>query len=88
MRHDFGLEIGRNLTHASDSVENAKKEIYLWFDPSELVSLEEVERRYIAHVLAAVGGNRSHAARILGIDRKTLYRKLESYGIEPGGGEE
>jgi nucleoside-diphosphate kinase len=37
VRHDFGLEIGRNLTHASDSVENAKKEIELWFDPSELV---------------------------------------------------
>lgn len=37
VRHDFGLEIGRNLTHASDSVENAKKEIELWFRQSELV---------------------------------------------------
>ena len=37
IRHDFGLEIGRNLTHASDSVENGVKEIQLWFQPEELV---------------------------------------------------
>lgn len=44
-------------------------------DPKELVSLEEVQRRYIAHVLDATGGNQTQAARILGVDRKTLYRK-------------
>jgi nucleoside-diphosphate kinase len=38
VRHDFGLEVGRNLTHASDSVENGIKEIELWFAPEELVS--------------------------------------------------
>jgi nucleoside-diphosphate kinase len=38
IRHDFGLEIGRNMTHASDSVENAKKEIKLWFKLEEIVS--------------------------------------------------
>ena len=38
VRQDFGLEIGRNLTHASDSVENAKKEIELWFKPEEIIS--------------------------------------------------
>ncbi len=38
VRHDFGLEIGRNITHASDSVENAVKEIELWFSPDDLVS--------------------------------------------------
>jgi DNA-binding NtrC family response regulator len=53
-------------------------------DPSELVSMEVVERRYILRVLEAVGGNRSVAARILGFDRKTLYRRLESYGVPPG----
>lgn len=46
-------------------------------DPSELVPLDEVESRYIARVLEAVGGNKARAARILGLDRKTLYRKLE-----------
>jgi nucleoside-diphosphate kinase len=37
LRHDFALEIGRNLTHASDSVENGISEIKLWFKISELV---------------------------------------------------
>jgi len=48
-------------------------------DPSELVSLEEVERRYIERVVEATQGNKSEAARILGLDRKTLHRKLEQY---------
>jgi two-component system response regulator HydG len=45
-------------------------------DPSELVPLEIVEQRYIARVMEAVAGNKTLAARILGLDRKTLYRKL------------
>ena len=49
-------------------------------DPTELVPLEQVEQRYIQHVLHAVGDNRTNAARILGLDRKTLYRKLKQYG--------
>jgi two-component system response regulator HydG len=48
-------------------------------DPSELVPLEEVERRYILRVLEAVRGNKTAAAHVLGLDRKTLYRKLERY---------
>jgi two-component system response regulator HydG len=50
-------------------------------DPSELVPLEEVERRYILRVLDAVGGSKTLAAQKLGLDRKTLYRKLERYGV-------
>jgi len=49
-------------------------------DPSELPPLEEVERRYILRVMEAVGGNKTLAARVLGMGRKTLYRKLEQYG--------
>ncbi len=37
IRHDFALEVGRNLTHASDTVENGQKEVALWFRPEELV---------------------------------------------------
>jgi len=40
IRHDFGLEVGRNLTHASDTVENGLKEVALWFAPEELVQWE------------------------------------------------
>jgi two-component system response regulator HydG len=50
-------------------------------NPSELVPLEEVERRYILRVLDAAAGNKRLAARVLGLDRKTLYRKLERYGV-------
>lgn len=45
--------------------------------PIDLVSLEEVERLHIARVLKAVDGNKSAAAQILGVDRSTLYRKLD-----------
>jgi transcriptional regulator with PAS, ATPase and Fis domain len=44
-----------------------------------LVSLSELERRHIENVLQAVEGNRQEAARILGIDRTTLYRKLRQF---------
>ncbi|MBK9035580.1 MAG: sigma-54-dependent Fis family transcriptional regulator [Myxococcales bacterium] len=49
-------------------------------DPTELAPLEAVERQHILRVLAAVGGNKKDAARILGVDRTTLYRKLDRYG--------
>lgn len=37
IRHDFALEVGRNLTHASDSVENGKQEVSLWFESTDLI---------------------------------------------------
>ncbi|MBI4872053.1 MAG: sigma-54-dependent Fis family transcriptional regulator [Candidatus Riflebacteria bacterium] len=50
----------------------------------DLVPLDEHEKRYILRVLEAVGNNRSKAARILGLDRSSLWRKLKEYGV-PGG---
>ncbi len=45
LRHDFALEVGRNLTHASDTVENGEKEVALWFTKEELVDWKrEVDR--------------------------------------------
>jgi two-component system, NtrC family, response regulator HydG len=38
--------------------------------------LHEVEKEYIAKILEKTGGNKHQAAQVLGIDRKTLYRKL------------
>ncbi|HBZ69128.1 MAG TPA: sigma-54-dependent Fis family transcriptional regulator [Deltaproteobacteria bacterium] len=52
-------------------------------DPEELVPLEEVERRYVLRVLDASGGNKTIAARVLGLDRKTLHRKLERWAQGP-----
>ncbi len=48
-------------------------------DPEELPTMDEVERRYVVRVLEVVQGNKALAARVLGWDRKTLYRKLERY---------
>jgi two-component system response regulator HydG len=44
---------------------------------AELITVEELEHRYMQHVLGLVKGNKSRAARILGYDRRTLYRKLD-----------
>jgi len=51
---------------------------------SGLPNLDELERRYILHVLEATGSNRKRAAEILGINRKTLYRMAARFGIELG----
>jgi two-component system response regulator HydG len=48
-------------------------------DPSTFLSMDEVERRYVGQVVDALGGNKASAARVLGIDRRTLYRKLERW---------
>ncbi len=48
-------------------------------DPTAVVSLEQLERQYIQQVLRLVGGNKSRAAELLGLDRRTLYRKLDRY---------
>ncbi len=50
-----------------------------------LASLEEVEKRHVAAVLGHTGGNVSQSARILGIDRVTLYNKMRKYGIRRDG---
>jgi len=49
---------------------------------SEPIRLEEIEREHIVKVLAGVNGNKTQAAQLLGIDRKTLRIKLKKYGIE------
>jgi transcriptional regulator with PAS, ATPase and Fis domain len=49
-----------------------------------LPSLEEMEKRYLRHVLSEVKGNRSRAAEVLGIDRRTLYRMAERFGLDLG----
>jgi len=50
-------------------------------NPDDLVSLKELERQHILEVLRSVGGNKALTSRHLGLDRKTLYRKLKEYSI-------
>ena len=65
------------------------------YDPNQLVianqesasmaTLETIQLRYIRYVLEQCGGNKSEAANVLGLDRKTLYRKLKENGRDAGG---
>jgi transcriptional regulator with PAS, ATPase and Fis domain len=48
----------------------------------ELLTLEELEKRHIQRVLEVTGGNRPKAAKILGINASTIYRKLEKYKLD------
>ena len=49
------------------------------------MTLEELEREYILRVMKDEGGNKTRAAQRLGLDRKTLYRKLEEAGKQTAG---
>jgi two-component system response regulator HydG len=55
---------------------------------AEMITLEEMERRYVRQVLDSVRGNKTHAARVLGIDRRSLYRRLEGQTLPPGIGDQ
>jgi two-component system, NtrC family, response regulator AtoC len=45
--------------------------------PNELITLAEMERRYVRQVVSLLGGNKTRAARALGIDRRSVYRRLD-----------
>lgn len=51
----------------------------------DLPALDELERRYLLYVLEVAGGNRTRAAEILGIDRRTLYRMIERHNTDTHG---
>lgn len=68
----------------SEKVRNhtARQLVFSDDDPTSLQSLDEVERRYILHVYSTCRNNRTQTAQVLGMDRKTLYRKLKQYGVD------
>ncbi len=47
VRGDYGIDIGRNLTHGSDSVENGKAEVNLWFTTEEIINWERVGEKWV-----------------------------------------
>jgi transcriptional regulator of acetoin/glycerol metabolism len=51
----------------------------------DLPTLEQLESSYLLRVLSAVGGNKSRAAQVMGVDRKTLYRMIERQANAAGG---
>jgi two-component system, NtrC family, response regulator AtoC len=76
VRRSFKAAVGKETNgYRADSV-----------DDETLLPLSEVERKHILRVLSRTGGNKQAAARILGIDRTTLQRKLERYDVEAANG--
>ena len=49
---------------------------------ADMPPLDELEKRYLQFVLTRVGNNRTRAAEVLGVDRRTLYRMAERFGIK------
>ena len=47
IRGDFAIDVGRNVCHGSDSVESAKKEIALWFTPSEIIKWTSAQAAWV-----------------------------------------
>ncbi|HKS40071.1 MAG TPA: helix-turn-helix domain-containing protein, partial [Blastocatellia bacterium] len=71
-------DLPEKLRKHSRNAERANKTQVLYED---LPTLDELERRYLIYVLQSVGGSRTRAAEVMAIDRRTLYRMAERYGI-------
>jgi len=67
--------------------DDAKREDFLDIAARRWMPLADVERAYVRRVLESVDGNKAEAARILGIDRRTVYRKLDEPEPGPDAGE-
>ena len=63
-------------------VANGQSSIVLTQALTTQLTLRDLEREYVAKVLDATNGNKTEAAKILGVDRTTLYRKLEEYKLK------
>ena len=74
------LQEGDELT--ADSLPVKSSERHRAPQAQRPLTMAEVEREHIVHVLALTGGNRSKAASLMGLDRKTLYNKIKKYGLE------
>jgi DNA-binding NtrC family response regulator len=71
-------DLPEKIRKHSRSLERTSKTQAMFKD---LPTLDELERRYLLHVLQAAGGSRTRAAEVMGIDRRTLYRMAERHGI-------
>ena len=63
-------------------IRNYKEPVQESYESTDKMSLDQVEKRYIIKVLEITNGNKVKASQILGIDRKTLYKKIRDYNIE------
>jgi two-component system response regulator HydG len=74
---DFTIIRGSEVNPSESAPDSADTQIMM----DGVTPLEEVEKTTILNTLEASGGNKSEAARRLGITRKTLHKKLKAYGV-------
>ena len=72
----------KDLQRLSEAVDDRSAEEFRIPRRPPVISLPESERRTIVDALAATSGERGKAARLLGIGRTTLYRKIKEYGLD------
>ena len=70
-----------HINDLPDFIQNLSIETYRW-NTSTIPTMEEQEKRYIQWVLEKTEGNKTKAARLMDIDRVSLWRKLKRYGLE------
>jgi two-component system response regulator HydG len=70
------------LQSLSAAVETTTAEEFLMAPKSPVISIPQSEKQTISRALASTRGTRTETARLLGIGRTTLYRKMREYGIE------
>jgi len=77
------LVLGKEaVIHIEDLPDDLRRSLRGAPGPEHVRLLADMEREQIDRAMKAAGGNKAAAARLLGLDRKTLYRKLELYGIQ------
>ena len=78
--------VARGVVGVDDLPENVRtfrsSRVVVTSDDEPVLPMFEVERRHFRRVLGLVDGNKVRAAKILGVDRRTLYRKLKLFGID------
>lgn len=84
VKHGAVLSLGKTieLEHLPEELSSPSLSCTPVNEEQALVTLEIAERRHVLHVLEACGGQHLDAARVLGIGRTTLWRKLKAYGVE------
>jgi two-component system, NtrC family, response regulator AtoC len=84
MTLDEHSERARSLrTKVNQWIAEQQQKVKVQEDPDEaFLTLEEIKKRHVIRALKKTKGNRSKAAKILGIDRKTLFRMVERFGLD------
>jgi DNA-binding NtrC family response regulator len=86
MAGDEPIEVSHLPQHVRENTVLRKPSVFAL--PEEGISLDEVEKNLIVQALERAGGNKSRAARLLGISRRAMYSKMKTHGIRGYGDEE